>query len=68
MPFGEAGAYWLMLGADPEIRRTSYDLEAAADRIRATDYPQAEEFASGNVLRPPSATEMLAVFERAVLR
>ena len=57
-----------MLGADPEIRRTSYDLEAAADRIRATDYPQAEEFASGNVLRPPSATEMLAVFERAVLR
>lgn len=65
MPFGEPGAYWLLLGPGVESRRTRYDLEEAAERIRATDYPQAEEFAGGNVLAPPSEAEMLDVFERA---
>jgi hypothetical protein len=32
--------------------------------VRATTYPQAEEFASRNVLRPPSEDEMQALFER----
>ena len=36
MPFGEPGAYWLLLGPDVELRHTSYDLERAAERIRAT--------------------------------
>ena len=65
MPFAEPGAYWLMLGPGVELRRTAYDLEGAADRIRATDYPHAEEFAAGNVLRPPTEAEMSEVFERA---
>ena len=68
MPFGEAGAYWLLLGPDVELRRTSYDLEDAARRIRATKYPQAEEFASRNVLNPPSETEILAMFAPAELK
>ena len=51
MPFGEPGAYWLLLGPDLRLRRTSYDLVDAARRIRATAFPGAEEFAAGNVLQ-----------------
>ena len=68
MPFQEAGAYWLLLGPDIQLRRTSYDLEKAAERIRATEYPQAQEFAARNVLQPPSEQQMLEAFGRAELK
>jgi len=64
MPFGEPGAYWLRIGPGVELRRTSYDLAAAAERIRAASYPQAEEFASKYVLAPPAAKEMLELYTR----
>src|SRR3954468_18984735 len=47
MPFAEPGAYWLLLGPGIELRRTDYDLDKAAAHVRATRYPQAEEFAAG---------------------
>jgi putative phosphoesterase len=62
MPFGDPGACWLLLGPGIHPRHTPYDLAAAAARIRATAYPQAEEFAARNVLRPPSEAEMLQAF------
>jgi hypothetical protein len=65
MPYGEPGAYWLLLGPSVELRRTVYDLDAAAALIRATDFPAAEDFAANNVLRPASAAEATAIFERA---
>jgi diadenosine tetraphosphatase ApaH/serine/threonine PP2A family protein phosphatase len=68
MPFGEAGADWLLLGPDVELRHTPYDLAGAAERIRGTAYPQAEVFAAHNILRPPSAEDMLAAFAKAELR
>lgn len=64
MPFGEPGAYWLLLGPDVQLRRTPYDLAAAAERIRATDYPQSQDFADRSVLQPPSEAEMLQFFGR----
>jgi predicted phosphodiesterase len=64
MPFGDPGADWLLLGDDVVPRRTRYDVEAAAARVRASAYPQAEAFASGNILRPPSASDMLRAFEQ----
>jgi predicted phosphodiesterase len=64
MPFGERGAYWLLLGPGVDLRRTSYDFVRAADRIRATAYPQAEQFATQNVLKTPSEEQMLAAFSR----
>jgi predicted phosphodiesterase len=67
MPFGEPGAYWLLLGPDVQLRRTAYDLAAAADRVRATAYPKAEEFAARNVLQPPSEADILAMFGPAEL-
>ena len=68
MPFGEPGAYWLVLGPDVELRQTGYDLSAAAERIRETDYPQAEEFAATCILHPRSEAVMLALYAQAELR
>ena len=62
MPFGEPGADWLLLGPGVELQHTPYDLAKAAERIRGTEYPQAQEFAANNVLRPPSEREMLERF------
>lgn len=64
MPFGEPGAYWLLLGPDVQLRQTPYDLARAAERIRDTEYPQAGDFAARNVLQPPSEAEMLEAFGR----
>lgn len=33
MPYGDAGAYWLLLGPEIMLRRTRYDLQDAAARI-----------------------------------
>ena len=66
-PFGDAGAFWALLGPDIELRRTPYDLARTAELFRATAYPQAEESARG-VLEPPAEDEMLELFGRAELR
>ena len=68
MPFGESGACWLLIGPDVQFRHTPYDLEKAAERIRATSYPQAQDFAAHNVLEPPSEEEMLEAFANAELK
>jgi predicted phosphodiesterase len=68
MPFGEAGADWLLLGPGVELRHTAYDLDRAAGRIRRTGYPQAEAFAVQHVLHPPSAAQMLALFSPQALK
>lgn len=67
MPFGAPGAYWLLLAPEPELRHTAYDLTVAANLIRTTRYPQANQFAARNVLQPPSEAEMLALYGRAEL-
>jgi predicted phosphodiesterase len=68
MPFQEPGAYWLLLGADVQLRRTTYDLEAAAARIRRSAYPQADDFAARNILQPPGEAAMLEAFSKAELK
>lgn len=66
MPYADRpGAYWLLLGPEgSEFRRTSYDLEVAAQEVRASGYPQAREFAEENVLTVVSAEEAMEFFER----
>jgi predicted phosphodiesterase len=68
MPYGPPGAAWLLLGPGVELRHTDYDLASAAARIRATAYPQAEDFAANNVFHPPSEQAALDVFEPAALQ
>ena len=68
MPFGTAGADWLLLGPGVELRHTSYDLAAAAARIRTTAYPMADEFAASYVLNPPTEDAMLKAFAHAEVK
>ncbi len=68
MPFGAAGAYWLLIGDTLELRRTAYDLDGAAARIRETGYPQRDGFARDNVLNPPSEEAMLARLGAVAIR
>lgn len=63
MPFGRTGADWLLLGPEVELRNTSYNLTQAADRIRETRYPQADELAT-SILQPPAEAAMLELFTR----
>ncbi len=57
------GAYWAFLdGEEVELRRSDYDLERAAELVRGSGHPQAEELAVENVLRVPSRAEALSVF------
>jgi diadenosine tetraphosphatase ApaH/serine/threonine PP2A family protein phosphatase len=63
MPFqSPAGAYWLLLGPDVQLRRTDYDFAAAAAGIRATAYPHLEALAVRYVLSPPLEEETLKMY------
>ena len=64
MPYGEPGAYWLLLGPGVSLRKTSYDLESAADLVRKTEYPLAQDFAANNILKPATAQEAIEYFEQ----
>lgn len=68
MPFGEPGAYWLLLGPNIQLQYTNYNLAKAAECIRATNYPQARDFAAQNVLQPLAEEKMLEVFAKVELR
>jgi predicted phosphodiesterase len=65
MPFGEPGAHWLLLGADVQLRRTSYDLEAAAERLRESAFPDVAGFVSRQVLSRPTEEQILAAYARS---
>ena len=65
MPFADPGAYWLLSGPDVQLRRTTYDLEAAAARIRRTSFPDAQSFAANHVLHPRAEQEMLDLYAKA---
>jgi putative phosphoesterase len=67
MSFAGPGASWLLLSPAVELRHTMYDLTAAATRVRATSYPQAESFAARHILAPPSEADTLALFGRVEL-
>ncbi len=65
MPYeGRPGAYWALLGPTIELRRTTYDFQQAAFLVRRSGYLDAEEFASENILNPPTIAEATAIFER----
>jgi len=66
MPFGRTGADWLLIDSTIEFRHTTYDLVAAAERVRATSYPD-ETFVRA-ILDPQPAEQMLDLFTRAELR
>ncbi|MGA3046024.1 MAG: metallophosphoesterase family protein [Terracidiphilus sp.] len=68
MPFGEPGAYWVLLDSQVQLQHTRYDLARAASQVRGTAYPQAENFASRNILHPSSEKEALTALTQAELK
>ena len=66
MPYETSpGAYWTMLGSHGvERRRTPYDLEEAAEAIRASGLPAAGEFVDKYLLEPPAPAEVAEFFEK----
>jgi predicted phosphodiesterase len=62
MPFGEPGAYWMLLGPRIELRRSEFDAVAVAAAIAASGCPGAELF-----LSPPTEAAMLQNYARAEL-
>jgi putative phosphoesterase len=59
---GRAGAYWAILDDGVELRRTDYDRERAAELIRGSDHPRADEIAAENILESPTRAEALEAF------
>jgi len=62
---GRPGAYWALLGPDVELRRTEYDVDDAAARYRATDFPGVEELIE-LMLTPPEPREVIDHAEQVV--
>jgi predicted phosphodiesterase len=63
LAYGAPGAHWLLVGPDVEHRRTPYDADAFADRVKTSDWPIAERFAEENIRTVPSEQEALEFFE-----
>jgi predicted phosphodiesterase len=62
MSYGAPGACWARLGPAVELRRTAYDVEAAAARIRSGGHPDAAAWADEYVLAPYGDVEAMAAF------
>ncbi|MEV7041828.1 metallophosphoesterase family protein [Amycolatopsis sp. NPDC051061] len=63
MPYGARGAHWALLGDGVQLRRTSYDVEAACRfLVSRSGYPGIEEWADYFVRNPASDAEALRVF------
>ena len=66
-PFGAPGAHWLLLEPGVQLRRTQYDLTKAAEQIRKTEYPNAEDFVK-DLIHPPAEADMLEAYTKAELK
>jgi len=64
MPYeGDVAAFWVIVDDDAEFRKTAFDVERAAADVRASDWPNAEEFVTENLFAAPSRSKALAWFE-----
>jgi putative phosphoesterase len=66
MPYqGEASAFWLVLGPSVEMRRTTYDVSAAVELMRATGMPDVDELMlRESLLQPVTADWVAEYFEQ----
>jgi putative phosphoesterase len=62
MPYeDEAAAYWLLIDdGEPQLRRTDYDIEAAAERLRASGLPDVDELMLRESLLEPVGSAFIA--------
>lgn len=63
MPYGGAGAWWVLLGPGVQLRRTPYDVDAACARVAAESaFPDAAAWADEYLRSRHSDLDALAVF------
>ncbi|WP_455383312.1 metallophosphoesterase family protein [Salinispira pacifica] len=65
-PYGERGAFWILIDRDIEFRSTPYDFAAAAEEVRRSGHPYADEFADEAILEPPARDKVLEWLESRV--
>lgn len=63
MPYEGQGAYWALLGPGVEFRRTEYDIEEAAARMRTSGCPHVEEIFIDTIVNPPHKDATIRHFE-----
>jgi len=64
MCVGRTGADWLLIDDEIQFRHTDFDLNQAAERIRQSDYPQAESFAMDHVLQTAPESRMFEIIDQ----
>ncbi|HWL65635.1 MAG TPA: metallophosphoesterase family protein, partial [Actinomycetota bacterium] len=65
MPYeDEPGAYWALFGPEVSLKRTVYDFDEAAERIRNSGFPEADEHARQLFVELLSREETAQFFER----
>jgi predicted phosphodiesterase len=60
---GEPGAFWALLGAGVELRRTTYDVESALASLSATGFPSGSDIFGESLRGTISAESATAFFE-----
>jgi predicted phosphodiesterase len=60
---GEPGAFWALLGLEVELRRTSYDVDAALASLASSGFPSAAEIFGESLRGTASAESASAYFE-----
>ena len=65
MPYqDDVAAFWALVdGGGLEFRRTPFDVERAAEEIRASGWPEAKSFVAENISTPSSRAEATKWFE-----
>ena len=65
MPYeGDVAAFWAIVdGTDVELRRTAFDVDAAAAAIRGSGWPDAESFVTENLLERVEREAAIEAFE-----
>lgn len=64
MPYeGRRGAFWLVLDEQPDMRVTKYDVLAALDIFRDTDYPGVDDMFQESLIEPDDPDKVARFFE-----
>jgi putative phosphoesterase len=64
MPYeDDVAAFWAIVGAEVEFRRTAFDVERAIAEIEATAWPSRQEFVAENLRAAPSREKATEHFE-----
>jgi putative phosphoesterase len=61
---GPGIACWALLGPEVKLMQSRFKYTLAAQEVRASGFPDAEEFANRYVLDPPRASEATETFEK----